>query len=121
MLFYLKRSFEALTPSIFLPLYTKALEKVQKLALKFVNVLRYDLYEASLQQLRLFPLTHRESVVIFYPCSRLPMAFWSFPFNPARSYTATPTSSTNRDVLPAAANTLSPFRLSYFGINYRLR
>ncbi len=64
MLFYLKRSFAALTPSIFLPLYktfirphlfkqpilcrnVEALEKMQKLALKFVNGLRHVPYEAA--------------------------------------------------------------------------
>ncbi len=81
MLFYLKRSFAALTPSIFLPLYetfirphleyaiqvthsilcrdAEALEKVQKLALKLVKGLRHVPYEAALKQLRLFSLTHR--------------------------------------------------------------
>ncbi len=81
MLFYLKRSFVALTHNIFLPLYktfvrphfeyaiqathpilcrdAEALEKVQKLALKFVNWLRHVPYEAALKQLRLFSLTHR--------------------------------------------------------------
>ncbi len=81
MLFYLKRSFAALTLSIFLPLYktiirphmeyaiqaahpilchdAEALEKVQKLALKFVKGLRHVPYEAALKQLRLFSLTHR--------------------------------------------------------------
>ncbi len=81
MLFYLKRSFAALTPSIFLPLYktfirphleyaiqathpilcrdVEALDKVQKLALKFVKGLRHVPYEAALTQLRLFSLTHR--------------------------------------------------------------
>ncbi len=37
----------------------EALEKVQKLALKFVKGLRHVLYEAALEQLRLFSLTHR--------------------------------------------------------------
>ncbi len=81
MLFYLKRFFAARTPSIFLLLYktfirphleyaihathttlcrdAEALEKVQKLALKFVKGLRHVLYEAALKQLRLFFLTHR--------------------------------------------------------------
>ncbi len=79
MLFYLKRSFAALTPSIFFPLYktfirphleyaiqathpilcrdADALEKVQKLALKFVKGLRHIPYEAALKQLCLFSLT----------------------------------------------------------------
>ncbi len=77
MLFYLKRSFAALTPNIFLPLYktfirphleysitatdlilccdAEVLEKVQKLALKFVKGLWKVPYEAALKQLRLFP------------------------------------------------------------------
>ncbi len=80
MLFHLKQSFAALTPSIFLPLYktfirphleyaiqaahptlcrdAEALEKVRKLALKFVKGLRHVPYEAALKQLRLFSLTH---------------------------------------------------------------
>ncbi len=81
MLFYLKRSFAALAPNIFLPLYktfirphlkysiqathpilcrdADALEKVQKLALTFVKGLQYVPYEVTLKQLRLFSLTHR--------------------------------------------------------------
>ncbi len=80
MLFYLKRSFAALIPCIFLPLYNfirphleysiqathpilccyaEALEKVQKLAMKFVKGLRHVPYESALKQLRLFSLTHR--------------------------------------------------------------
>ncbi len=73
MLFYLKRSFAALTPSIFRPLYkilirshvkyaiqathpiqsrdAEALEKVEKLALKSVKGLPHAPYEAVLQQL----------------------------------------------------------------------
>ncbi len=41
-------------------LYAEALEKVQKLALKFVRGLRHVPYEAVLKQLRLFSLTHRQ-------------------------------------------------------------
>ncbi len=37
----------------------EALEKVQKLALKFVKGLRHVPYEAALKQLRLFSITHR--------------------------------------------------------------
>ncbi len=81
MLFYLKRSSAALTPSIFLPLYktsfrphleyaiqathpilcrdAEALEKMQKLALKFVKGLRHVPYEAALKKLRLYSLTQR--------------------------------------------------------------
>ncbi len=81
MVFYLKRSFAAPTPSIFLPLYkicmrphpayaiqathpilsrdAETLEKMQKLDLKFVEGLRHVPYEAALKQLRLFSLTHR--------------------------------------------------------------
>ncbi len=84
MLFYLKRSFAAVTPSIFLPLYktfirphleyairathpilcrdAEALEKVQKLALKFVEGLRHVPYEGPRKQLRLFSLTHRRII-----------------------------------------------------------
>ncbi len=76
MLFYLKRSFAAVTPSIFLPLYKAfirpnleyaiqasspilsqdclALESVQKLAVKFVKGLRRVPYETALQRLQLF-------------------------------------------------------------------
>ncbi len=80
MLFYLKRSFAALTPS-FLPLYKAffrphleyaiqasspilsrdylALESVQKLAAKFVKGLRHVPYETALQRLQLFSLIRR--------------------------------------------------------------
>ncbi len=44
---------------------TEALEKVQKLALKFVKGLRHVTHEAALQQLRQFYLT--ESLVTEYP------------------------------------------------------
>ncbi len=81
MLFYLKRSFAALTPSIVLPLYKafirphleyaiqasspilsrdcQALESVQKLAVKFVKGLRHVPYETALQRLQLFSLIRR--------------------------------------------------------------
>ncbi len=81
VLFYLKRSFAALTPSIFLPLYKAfirphheyaiqasssilsrdcpALESVQKLAVKFVKGLRYVPYETALHRLQLFSLIRR--------------------------------------------------------------
>ncbi len=81
MFFYLKRSFAALTPSIFLPLYKafsrphleyaiqasspslsqgcQALESVQKLAVKFVKGLRHVPYETALQWLQLFSLIRR--------------------------------------------------------------
>ncbi len=83
MLFYLKRTFADLNPSIFRPLYkmfirphleyaipathpvlsraAKALENVQKLGLKFVKGLRYVPYEVALQQLRLFSLTEDDN------------------------------------------------------------
>ncbi len=79
MLFYLKRSFTILTPSIFFPLYktfirphleyafqathsiicrdAEAVEEVQKLALKFVKGLRHIPYEAALKQLCIYSLT----------------------------------------------------------------
>ncbi len=79
MPFYLNRSFMALAPCIFLPLYKTfiwphheyaiqathpvlshnagVLEKVLKLALKFVKGLEYILCEAALKQLLLFSLT----------------------------------------------------------------
>ncbi len=81
MLFYLKRSFAALTPSIFLPLYKafirphleysiqasspilsrdcQALGSVQKLAVKFVKGLHHVPYETALQRLQLFSLIRR--------------------------------------------------------------
>ncbi len=80
MLFYPKRSFAALTPNIFLPLYKafirphleyamqatspilsrdrQALKSVQKLAVMFVKGLRHVPYETSLR-LQLFCLVHR--------------------------------------------------------------
>ncbi len=39
--------------------HAEALEKVQKLTLKFVKGLRHVPYEAALKQLRLLSLTHR--------------------------------------------------------------
>ncbi len=88
MLFYLKRSFAALTPSIFLPLYKvfsshctfirphleyaiqasspilsrdcQALESVQKLAVKLVKGWRHVPYETALQRLQLFSLIRRK-------------------------------------------------------------
>ncbi len=81
MLFYLKRSFAAQPPSIFLPLYKafirphleyaiqasslilsrdcQALKSVQKLAVKFVKGLRHVPYETALQRLQLFSLIRR--------------------------------------------------------------
>ncbi len=46
-------------PNPFLCRDAEALEKVQKLALKFVKGLRHVPYEAALKQLRLFSLIHR--------------------------------------------------------------
>ncbi len=81
MLLYLKRSFKALTPSIYIPLYkiliwphleyayqahppirsrgAESLEMMQNLAVKFVKDLMYIPHKAALQQLRLFSLPHR--------------------------------------------------------------
>ncbi len=81
MLFYLKRSFAVLTPSIFLPLYKafihphleytiqatspilsrdcQTLESVQNLAVKFVKGLLHVPYETALQRLQLFSLIRR--------------------------------------------------------------
>ncbi len=78
---YLKRSFAALTPSIFLPLYKafigphleyaiqasspilsrdcQALESVQNLAVKFLKGLHHVPYETALQRLQLFSLARR--------------------------------------------------------------
>ncbi len=78
-LFYLKRSLAVLNPNIFLPVHktfirphveyaiqathpilcrdAEALEKVQKLALKFVKWLWHVPYEPALKQLCLFSLT----------------------------------------------------------------
>ncbi len=81
MVFYLKRSFATLTPSIFLLLYKafirphleiaiqasspilsqdcQALKSVRKFAVKFVKGLRHVPYETALQRLRLFSLVRR--------------------------------------------------------------
>ncbi len=81
MLFYLKRSFATLTPSIFLPLYKalihphleysiqvscpilsldyEILEGFQKRAVKLEKGLHHDPYEIALQRLRLFSLVRR--------------------------------------------------------------
>ncbi len=82
MLFYLKRSFAALTPSIFLPLHKaffrphleyaiqasspilsrdcQVLESVQELAVKFVKGLCHVPYETVLQRQQLFSLVRRK-------------------------------------------------------------
>ncbi len=80
MLFYIKQSFTALTPSIFLRFYKafihphleyaiqappilsrdcQGLESVQKLAVKFVKGLRHIPYETALQWLQLLSLGRR--------------------------------------------------------------
>ncbi len=125
MLFCRKRSFSAITPSTFHPLYitfirthlaytiqathpilsrdAKALEKVQKLVLKFVKGLRHVPYEAALQQLRLFFLTHHcgdliSMFKITHGLLEFPMA--SYPH---------PTSSTSRDVVRTFTIWVVPF------------
>ncbi len=58
---------------------------------------------------------------------RSPTVFWnsplspSWPTQPSYGYAVTPISSTNRDVIPIVANTLSAFVLTHIGINYQLR
>ncbi len=50
-------------------MFTYLLEKVQKLALKFVKGLRHVPYEAALKQLRPFSLTHqriREDLITMF-------------------------------------------------------
>ncbi len=101
MLFYLKRSLAAFTSSIFLPLYktfirphleyaihathpilfryAEALEKVQKLALKFVKDFRHVPYEAALMQLRLFSLTHRRIRGDLIPVFKITHGLLEFP------------------------------------------
>ncbi len=149
VLFYLKRSFAARTPSIFLLLYktfirphleysiqathpilcrdAEALEKIQKLALKFVKRLRHVPYEAALKQLRLFSLTHRrirgDLIAMFkitHSLLEFPMAS-TFVYPTRKGYAATHSSSTNSDTVRAVANSLYPFGLSHFGTNWRLR
>ncbi len=137
MLFYQKRSFTAFPP-VFLSPCTKFYPPkcwvwyssiptylaTQRLALNIVKGLRLAPYITALQHLRLFSLT---PVEIKCPCSRSPKVFWNSPWSPpsyiqtANYYAATPISSTNREVVPAIANTLSPFGLSQFGKNCRLR
>ncbi len=79
-----------------------------------VKVLRHIPYEAALKQFRLFFLTHRR----IRGGSSLPMASWNSSWRPpshiksAKGYAATSTSSTNRDVVCAFANSPSPFGLS---------
>ncbi len=120
MAFYLKRSFAALTPGIFLPLYkifirpyldyaikashstlsrdVEALKKMQKHPLQFVKGPLQVLYEATFQRLLLFPLSH---VIGISPCSP------SSPIQPSQDFAATPISSINRAVIPAITNTLT--------------
>ncbi len=93
MRFCIKRSFSTLTPStFFFPLYKafirrhleyavqasslilsrdcRALESVQKLAVKFVKGLRHVPYETALQRLQLFSLSLKESVVTLSACTK---------------------------------------------------
>ncbi len=101
MLFYLKRSLAALTPSMFLPLNkifirphleyaieathpilfrdTEALEKVQTLALKLVKGLRHVPYEVALKQPRLFCLTHRQICVDLISMFKITHGLLEFP------------------------------------------
>ncbi len=126
MLFYLKRYFAAHTPSIFLPLYetfirphleyaiqathpilcrdAEALEKVQKLALKFVKGLRHAPYEAALIQLRLFSLTHRRIRGDLLAMFKITHGLLAFPMETT-----------------FVANSPSPLGQSHFGTNCRLR
>ncbi len=139
MPFYMKRSFAALTPSIFLPLYktfirphleyaiqathpilcrdAEALEKVQKLALKFVKGLRHVPCEAALKQLRLFSLTHRRIRGDLIAMFKFTHGRKSNPQRATRPRLQVP----QTDVERAVANSPLPFGLSHFGTNYRLR
>ncbi len=101
MPFYLKRSFAALTPSIFLPLYKafihphqeyaiqasssilsrdcQRLESVQKLAVKFVKGLHHVPYETAPPRLQLFSLVRRRirgDLICMY---RIMHGFLDFP------------------------------------------
>ncbi len=97
-----------------------------EIALKFVKGLLHVPYEAALKQLRLFFLTHRpnrpNSYVQDYPWSlKIPHYRPPSHIQPANGYAATPTSSTDSDVVHAVANSNSPFGVFHFGTNYRLR
>ncbi len=73
------------------------------------------------------PLRIDGCVVISFTCSRSPTVFWNSPLSPSSPIqplygcAVTPISSTNRDVIPIVANTLSAFVLTHIGINYQLR
>ncbi len=99
----------------------EAVEKVRKHTLKFVKKLRHVPYEAALQQLRLFSRTHRRFRGDLMPMFMVTHALLEFPIQHTKGYAFAPKSSTNRDVVPAVANTLSAFGLPQFGISYRLR
>ncbi len=108
MLFYLKRFFAALTPSIFLPLYktcirphleyaiqathpilcrdAEALEKVQKHVLNFEKGLRHVPYEAALKQLRLFSLTQRRTRLDLIAIFKITHGLLEFPMASAFVY-----------------------------------
>ncbi len=115
ILFYLKRSFAALTPSIFPPVQNlypaifwicnsssqyddaEALEKVQKVALKFVKELRHVPYETC----SVLPHTRGDLKAMFkiiHGLLEFPMTS-TFAHPTAKGYAATPTNSTNRDVV----------------------
>ncbi len=101
----------------------EALEKAQKLALKFMKGLQHVPYKTALKELRKFSLTHRRIRGVRIAKFKATHCLLEFPMasNPPRGYVANPTSSTNRDIVLAIANSPSPFGLSHFGTNRGLR
>ncbi len=137
MWLYLKRSYAALTPVFFLPTFlsvhifnmlfkqpillhdAEVLEKVQKLALKFVKGRRHVPYGAALKQLRLYYLTHRRirgdlisMFKITHGLLELPMVFTSNPQRATRPSQLVP--PTGRLYAP------SPICLHHSGITIHL-
>ncbi len=137
MIFYRKRSFATLNPSIFLPLYKafirpyleyaiktsspiltrdwQAIESVQKLALKFLKGLRRVPYETALQRLRLFPLVRRRTLgdlICIYTIMHTLLDFSCdavFAAPPAMGFEVILSRFTNSGVIPVAFNTHSAF------------
>ncbi len=88
---------------------------------RYCNFWFTNLYSpAALQQLRLFPLTHRQIRGGPIPMFRITHGLefiWHYPWSPplriqpTKGYAAAPRSPTNRDVVSAVANSLLPFGL----------
>ncbi len=143
MLFYLKRSFAALTPGIFSPPVQNFYPAIPWICYSStsshpiprrrgtgkVTEARFEFRErASACPVWSSPQT-ASSILPYTPANpwwpnnhvqKLPMVSWNSPWRPpshiqpAKGYEATPPSSTNCDAVRAVANSPSQFRLSHF-------